>query len=61
VVVERATGDGLVMTVMITELRDLPAGVIGFETTCKVRAEDYRDVIVPAVERAAALTAGCAS
>jgi hypothetical protein len=38
---------------MIKELSDMPAGVIGFETSGKVEAEDYRDVVVPAVERAA--------
>jgi hypothetical protein len=40
--------------VMIKELSDLPAGVIGFESSGKIRAEDYRDVVLPAVERAAA-------
>ena len=39
---------------MIKELSGLPDGVIGFETTGKVRAEDYRDVVLPALERAAA-------
>ena len=39
---------------MITELTDMPAGVIGFEAIGKLRAEDYRDVLLPAVERAAA-------
>jgi hypothetical protein len=39
---------------MIRELTDLPAGVIGFEVTDKLRAEDYRDVMIPALERAAA-------
>jgi hypothetical protein len=37
---------------MITELNDMPAGVIGFETSGKIDAEDYRDVVVPAIERA---------
>ena len=37
---------------MIKELSDLPAGVIGFEATGTLRAEDYRDVILPALERA---------
>jgi hypothetical protein len=41
---------------MITELSGLPAGVIGFETSGTLHAEDYRDVLLPAVERAA--TAG---
>ena len=36
------------------ELSDLPAGVVGFETSGRIRAEDYRDVVLPAVERAAA-------
>jgi SpoIIAA-like len=39
---------------MMTELTDLPAGVIGFESTGKLHAEDYRDVLLPTVERAAA-------
>jgi SpoIIAA-like len=41
---------------VIEELSDLPAGVIGFEATGTMRAEDYRDVILPALERA--FTAG---
>jgi len=39
---------------MITELQGLPDGVTGFEISGKVRAEDFRDVVLPAVERAAA-------
>jgi hypothetical protein len=39
---------------MIQELSDLPAGVIGFETSGQIQAEDYRDVILPVLERAAA-------
>lgn len=39
---------------MIGELSDLPAGVIGFEASGRIRAEDYRDVVLPALERAAA-------
>jgi SpoIIAA-like len=39
---------------VITELSNLPTGVIGFEVAGKIRAEDYRDVILPALERAAA-------
>ena len=39
---------------MITELTDLPDGVIGFEASGMLRAEDYRDVLLPAVERAGA-------
>ena len=38
---------------MIKELSGLPAGVIGFEVTSKVTAEDFRDVVLPAVEKAA--------
>ena len=39
---------------MIEELSDLPAGVIGFEVSGRIRAEDYRDVVLPTLERAAA-------
>ena len=39
---------------MIKELSDMPAGVIGFEASGKMQAEDYRDVVLPALERAAA-------
>ena len=39
---------------MIKELSDMPAGVIGFEADGKLQAEDYRDVVLPALERAAA-------
>jgi hypothetical protein len=39
---------------MIKEMSDMPAGVIGFEASGKMRAEDYRDVVLPALERAAA-------
>jgi hypothetical protein len=38
---------------MIKELDGLPPGVIGFEARGKLRAEDYRDVVLPALERAA--------
>ena len=31
---------------MIIELTDMPAGVTGFEATGKLRAEDYRDVLL---------------
>ena len=45
---------------MITELTDLPDGVIGFEAGGTLAAEDYRDVLLPAIERAAAAaTCGC--
>ena len=39
---------------MIKELSGMPAGVIGFEASGKMQAEDYRDVVVPALEHAAA-------
>jgi hypothetical protein len=38
---------------VIKELTDLPEGVIGFEAQGKLQAEDYRDVVLPALERAA--------
>ena len=37
---------------MIKELTDLPPGVVGFEAAGTLRAEDYRDVVLPALERA---------
>jgi len=37
---------------MIEELSDLPPGVVGFETAGTLKAEDYRDVVLPALERA---------
>jgi hypothetical protein len=39
---------------MMKELSDLPTGVIGFEVAGELKAEDYRDVVLPALERAAA-------
>jgi hypothetical protein len=39
---------------MLNELPDLPAKVIGYEVSGKLEAEDYRDVLLPAVEAAAA-------
>jgi len=39
---------------MITKIDDLPDGVIGFEATGKLHAEDYRDVLTPAIEAAVA-------
>jgi SpoIIAA-like len=39
---------------VITRLDGLPDGVIGFETSGKIAAEDYRDIVLPAVEEAAA-------
>jgi hypothetical protein len=38
---------------VIKELSGLPPGVIGFEVTGKVQAEDFRDVVLPAFENAA--------
>jgi hypothetical protein len=38
---------------MIKELDGMPPGVVGFEVSGKLKAEDYRDVILPAVEQAA--------
>jgi SpoIIAA-like len=35
---------------MIRALSELPPGVIGFEAEGELRAADYRDVLVPAVE-----------
>jgi hypothetical protein len=39
---------------MITALTDLPEGVTGFEASGKLQAEDYRDVLLPAIEQASA-------
>jgi hypothetical protein len=38
---------------MMKQLTDLPDGVIGFEASGKLQAEDYRDVLLPAIEKAA--------
>jgi hypothetical protein len=38
---------------MIQQLTGLPGGIIGFEVTGRVTAEDFRDVVLPAVEKAA--------
>ena len=37
---------------MISELDGLPASVIGFEASGRIAAEDYRDVVLPALEQA---------
>jgi hypothetical protein len=37
---------------VITELNDMPSGVIGFEVGGRVGAEDYVNVVQPALERA---------
>jgi hypothetical protein len=39
---------------MIKVLRDMPVGVLGLEAIDDVEEEDYRDVMVPAVEAAIA-------
>jgi hypothetical protein len=38
---------------MIKELSGMPTGVIGFEASGMLHAEDYRDVVLPALEQAA--------
>jgi SpoIIAA-like len=38
---------------MITQMNGLPAGVIGFEASGKLAAEDYRDVVLPVLQQAA--------
>jgi hypothetical protein len=38
---------------MISALTELPDGVIGFDASGKIAAEDYRDVVMPALEQAA--------
>ena len=37
---------------MITQMTDLPDGVLGFEASGKVTGDDYSEVLVPAVEAA---------
>jgi len=39
---------------MIEPLTDLPDGVIGFEAVGEVHAADYADILIPAVDAAAA-------
>ncbi len=39
---------------MLTEIPDVPPGVIGFEVHGKIRSEDYQDILMPAVNNAAA-------
>jgi SpoIIAA-like len=36
---------------MMTPLDDLPDGVIGFEADGEIHSDDYRDTLIPAVER----------
>jgi SpoIIAA-like len=38
----------------VNELTDMPPGVVGFETSGRVHARDYRNLVRPAVEKAAA-------
>jgi hypothetical protein len=39
---------------MLNAMTDVPPGVIGFEVTGKLEATDYRDVMLPALQKAAA-------
>jgi SpoIIAA-like len=39
---------------MLTPLADLPAGVIGFEASGKLLERDFQDVLLPAIQKAAA-------
>ena len=39
---------------MLNEIPDLPSGVIGFEVSGKLQTEDYRDILLPALQAAAA-------
>ena len=39
---------------MLNAIADLPPGVIGFELSGKLQTEDYRDVLLPALQKAAA-------
>ncbi len=39
---------------MITRLEDLPDGVVGLRASGEVTADDYRDVMVPALDEALA-------
>jgi hypothetical protein len=38
---------------MIQQMSGLPDGIMGFEVTGKITAEDFRDVIIPAIDAAA--------
>jgi hypothetical protein len=37
---------------MLTAIPNLPAGVIGFESSGKLEATDYRDTLAPALQKA---------
>ena len=39
---------------MLNEITDLPPGVIGFEVSGKLESGDYRDILMPALQTAAA-------
>jgi len=39
---------------MIETLSDLPDGVVGFEAVGEIHSDDYSDVLLPALDRAAA-------
>ncbi len=39
---------------MLNEIHDLPPGVIGFEVSGKLETSDYRDILLPALQNAAA-------
>jgi hypothetical protein len=40
--------------IVIEAISDMPPGCLGFEAVGEVRAEDYRDVLLPAVDQAIA-------
>ena len=39
---------------MLTQITDVPPGVIGYEVSGKLRTEDYQDILMPALHAAAA-------
>ena len=39
---------------MIQKIQDMPSGCLGFEAVGEVDANDYRDTLIPAVDRALA-------
>lgn len=43
---------------MIRRLEDMPAGVLGFEATGRLTAEDYTDVLSPALDEVAKTPGG---
>lgn len=38
---------------MIKTMKDMPDGVLGFEVGGKIEVDDYREVVIPALDRAA--------